>query len=44
MVITDVAFPSAAAAVSDAADPVSRTYEARYVLEGAAADALWAQP
>jgi RND family efflux transporter MFP subunit len=25
--------------LSDAADPVSRTYEARYVLEGAAADA-----
>jgi RND family efflux transporter MFP subunit len=32
-------FPARLRQLSDAADPVSRTYEARYVLEGAAADA-----
>ena len=32
-------FPALMRQLSDAADPVSRTYEARYVLEGAAGDA-----
>ena len=39
MVITASRFPALLRQLSDAADPVSRTYEARYVLEGAAGDA-----